>query len=85
MDKQKLKDIFLGKLSIIGYDLLRKDFSEVSKDFFKTSVPSGETCGKLSFKEIDLSKEFSRDLKEFLKIRNLSFKVYTDYILISKN
>lgn len=85
MDRQKLKDIFLGKLSIIRYDLLRNNFSKIGKDFFRTSIPNGEILGKLSYKEIDLSKEFSRDLEEFLKIHNLNYKIYTDYILISKN
>lgn len=85
MDKQKLKNIFLGKLSIIRYDLLRNNFSRVAKDFFRTSIPNGEIFGKLSYKEIDLSKDFSRDLKEFLKMHNLNYKIYTDYILISKN
>lgn len=84
MDRQKLRDIFFGKLAIVRYELLKNNFSKLPSDFFKTSIPNGETFGKLSYREIDLHKEFPKDLDEFLKIYNLNCKVTSDSIIISQ-
>lgn len=74
ISKEKRKELFIDKLRIVRYDTLCKEKSEFSREFFYISVPVGDVGGKMTYKLIDLLKEFPYILKDFCKTHNLIIK-----------
>lgn len=75
LTKEKLAAELMKKLQVVRLDLMEKGYSRVSREFFWVSIPAGSINGHDTYKEIDLAREFSKDLEAFAKNHNV--KLYS--------